>query len=388
MMVRLPRRMTRAAQRPLGRPGSGARGQVAVLFAIAAVAIIGMAGLALDAGLSYMGQTGLQSASDNASLAVARMLATDYMSQQQSPPAASMPFTYAQMVSTVQDLVAANGAGSTRATSYSAYFTNTNGTHIWCQFAPATLASCPTIYPLSGGLPEASGVLLASGAKVVPTNTHQTSVLGILGIDRASESAPATAVFGVVQGIASNTANFGVYDIYCPTNSALTLYETITYYSPQWQKSWPCAGLQDSNYKGDLHQALPDPLIAPGWMSAKSGSGTVAPVGRGNIIVVPMIDCAAHGTVCSQPATPSPPACPTPFPSTLPTSGRDVMCTVGLIAIKALNNCNTGSVCIGEVVPFLSGQAGVLICPTLTDPQCGNEIGTKGTATVATELLN
>jgi Flp pilus assembly protein TadG len=374
-----------AARRPLRRPGAGARGQVAVLFAIAAVAIIGMAGLALDAGLSYMGQTGLQSASDNASLAVARMLAMDYTSQQQSPPAASLPFTYAQMVTTVQDLVSTNGAGSTRATSYAAYFTNTSGSHV-CQFAPSALATCPTMYPLSGGLPEASGALLASGAQVVPTNTHQTSVLGILGIGQASESAPATAVFGVVQGIAANSANFAVYDIYCPTGQKLALYQTITYYSPQWQKSWPCAGLQDSNFKGDLHQALPDPLTVPGWISAKSGSGTVTPVTTGEIIVVPMIDCADHGAVCTEPVSPG--VCPSTFPSTLPTSGRDVMCAVGLIAIKALDNCNTGSVCTGEVVPFLPGQGGILICPTTSNPTCGNEVGTKGTATVTTELLN
>ncbi len=378
-------RVASAAGRQTGGPRAGARGQVAVLFAIAAVAIIGMAGLALDAGLSYMGQTGLQSASDNASLAVARMLATDYTSQQQSPPAASMPFTYAQMVSTVQDLVAGNGAGSTRATSYSAYFTDTSGTHL-CQFAPAALATCPTTYALSGGLPEASGALLASGAQVVPTNTHQTSVLGILGIDRASESAPATAVFGVVQGIAADNANFAVYDIYCPTGKPLALYQTITYYSPQWKKSWPCAGLQDSNFKGDLHQALPDPLTVPGWISAKSGSGTVTPVTTGEIIVVPMIDCADHGAVCTEPVSPG--VCPSTFPSTLPTSGRDVMCAVGLIAIKALDNCNTGSVCTGEVVPFLQGQAGILICPTTSNPKCGNETGTQGTETVATELLN
>ena len=378
-------RIARAALRPFGRPAAGPRGQVAVLFALAAVAIIGIAGLALDAGLSYMGQTGLQSASDNASLAVARMLATDYTSQQQSPPAGSMPFTYAEMVSTVQDLVAANGAGSTRATSYSAYFTNTSGVRI-CQFAPTGLATCPTVYPLSGGLPEASGALLASGAQVVPSNTHQTSVLGLLGIDRAGESAPATAVFGVVQGIAANNANFAVYDIYCPENAPLALGDTITYYSPSWKKAWGCAGLQDSNFKGDLHQALPNPLTVPGWISAKSGSGTVTPVTTGEIIVVPMIDCANHGSVCTEPVSPG--VCPSPFPSSLPTSGRDVMCAVGLIAIKALDNCNTGSVCTGEVVPFLQGQAGVLICPSMADPTCGNETGTKGTESVATELLN
>ena len=377
-------RAASAPERPMGGPRAGARGQVAVLFAIAAVAIIGMAGLALDAGLSYMGQTGLQSASDNASLAVARMLAMDYSSQQQSPPAASMPFTYAQMVSTVQDLVAANGAGSTRATSYSAYFIGPNDIHL-CQFAPAALATCPTKYALSGGLPEASGALTASGAEVVPTNTHQTSVLGILGIDRASETAPATAVFGVVQGIAANNANFAVYDIYCPTMSALTLYQTITYYSPQWQKLWECAGLNDSQLKGDLHQSLPDPLIAPGWISAKSGSGTVTPVTAGETIVVPMIDCAAHGSVCTEPVTPG--VCPSPFPSTLPTSGRDVMCAVGLIAIKALNNCNTGSVCTGEVVPLSGSQGGILICPISPSTTCGQVTVSKSIESLSTELL-
>ncbi|MGA9776268.1 MAG: Tad domain-containing protein [Candidatus Dormiibacterota bacterium] len=357
---------------------------MAILFALAAVAIIGMAGLALDAGLSYLGQTGLQSASDNASLAVARMLAMDYTSQSQVP-APPLPWTYSQMVSTVQSMVGSNGAGGTRATSYEAYFTSTSGASI-CKFWPTATATCPTKYPLSGGLPESSaGTVSASGALISPTNTHSTNILGLLGIGHASETAPATAVFGVVQGVPAATVGYAVYDIYCPTEKPLALYETITYYTPQWKKSWPCANLGDAQFKGDLHSPLPDPITVPGWISAKSGSGTVTPVTTGQVIIIPMIDCVDHGSQCTEPTSPG--VCPPALPSGLPTSGKDVMCAVGLIALKALDNCNTGSVCTGEVVPFLPGQSGILICPTTADPACGNESGTQGSETVSVELL-
>lgn len=377
-------RMTPLAPRARGRrPYRHLRGQVAVLFALASFLLIGMAGLALDAGLSYLGQTGLQSASDNASLAVARMLAVDYSSENQVPAQAA-PWGYSTIVSTVNNIVGANGAGSTRASSYQAYFTDGSGTKI-CQFWPTAQATCPAMFSLSGGLPEASGVLSASGALVVPTNTHNTNLLDLLGIGQASETAPATSIFGVVQGISAASVGYAVYDIFCPTEQPLALGDPVTYYSPQWKQAWPCANLGDHNFKGDLHSPLPDPLTVPGWVSAKSGSGTITPVTAGDRIVVPLIDCVAHGSQCTEPVSPG--VCPASLPAGLPTSGNDVMCAVGLIAIKATNNCNTGSTCTGVVVQVTSGQAGILICPTTANPACGNETGTQGNESVDVELL-
>ncbi|HVB14634.1 MAG TPA: Tad domain-containing protein [Candidatus Dormibacteraeota bacterium] len=354
-----------------------------VLFALASLLIIGMAGLALDAGLSYLGQTGLQSASDNASLAVARMLAVDYSSENQVP-APGTPWGYSTIVSTVNHIVGANGAGSTRATSYQAYFTDGSGTKI-CQFWPTAQATCPAMFSLSGGLPEASGVLSASGALVIPTNTHKTNVLDVLGIVQVSETAPATAIFGVVKGISAVSVGYAVYDIYCPTGHPLAVGEQITYYSPQWKKAWPCANLGDANFKGDLHSPSPDPLIVPGWISGKSGSAAITPVKAGHTIVVPMIDCVDHGSQCTEPVSPG--VCPASLPAGLPTSGNDVMCAVGLIAIKAITNCSTGSTCTGQVVSFPSSQGGILICPTIANPTCGNEIGTQGSESTYPELL-
>lgn len=383
--------------RPAKSSGASNRqaGQAAVLFALALVALIGFAGLALDAGLSYMAQTGLQSASDNASLAAARMLAADYQAQVSGTPGTPLPWTYGDIVATVKSVVGANSvaaAGNTTNT-WAGYFTDTAGTAL-CQFWPTTAATCT-------GLPVSpTGTLAANGARIVYTNTHSTNLLNVLGIGTARETAPATAIFGVTYGLAGG--KFAVYQLDCLTNSAVKVNEQIIYYGPSWQKAWSCDNVGDSNFKGDLHSVSPDPVLVENWASAKSGSGPITPVASGSTILIPMIDCLGHGKQCSEPVSPG--ICPTSLPSGLKTSGNDVMCVIGIVALKALGTgtlsgntviltnpgatCTTGHTCVGEVVPFISDQAGVLICPTTQEPSCGDESGTQGQENLAIELLN
>ncbi len=390
----------RAALRPFGRPAAGHRGQVAVLFAIAAVVIIGMAGLALDAGLSYMGQTGLQSASDNASLAVARMLGADYSSQFQVPAAPSLPWGYGQIQHAVQAAVAANGAGATRATTYQAYFTDSSGSRI-CQFLPLTAANCPGMYPGSGGIPENdSGVVDAAGAVVVASNTHNTSLLNVLGIGMAGETAPATAVFRVTQGGASEP--FAAY-FACAgglASSQVKLGDTVIYYETNhWTTYAACSSSStDSSFEGNFKPGTfsPSNFTAPGWASVGPGNGSwTANITNGEEFLLPMIDCINKLSWCSEPDGNT--YCASSDQAAVPqvTGGWD-MCVIGLIAIQATpnpkdpsGNCTgpSSNECTGIVVPYISGQAGVLVCPSGTQPNCGDESGTHGVPALDISLL-
>jgi len=375
----------------------GQDGQVTILFALSLVALVGLCGLALDVGLNYLNTSGLQSGADNASLAVARMLAVDYTGQT-ATPAVSPPWSYSQMVSKVTTVLGsgANQAGASSVTSYSAYFVETTGsssvtgTTVLCQFAPSGSATCPSMYSASGGLPENSnGVVDANGVKIVPSDNHSTNVMGVIGIHRATETAPATAIFGVIEGVPASALNYAVFNVDCTTNKPLQLYQDIEYYGPSWQQDWGCSAIGDSNFKGDLHSPTPDPVRAPGWISAESGSSTITPVAAGQIIIVPVIDCIAHGSQCTEPDNvPGEPACSATLPSGLATSGQDVMCAVGLIAIKADQACTNGHDCTGEIVPYLPDQTGILICPTSQEPNCGGSTRTQGNPSTLVELYN
>ena len=377
--------------------GRRQRGQVTILFALALVALVGVCGLALDVGLNYLNTSGLQSGADNASLAVARMLAVDYTGQT-ATPVVSAPWSYSNMVNEVSTVLGSgeNQAGASAVTSYSAYFVATTGTSgvtgttVLCQFAPAGSATCPSVYSASGGLPENSkGVVDANGVEIVPSDNHATTVMGVVGIHRATESAPATAIFGVIEGVPAAALNYAVFNVNCTTNEPLQLYQDIEYYGPQWKKDWGCSAIGDSSFKGDLKGPTPDPVVAPGWISAGSGSGVTTPVAAGQIIIVPVIDCIAHGSQCTEPDNePGEPACSATLPSGLKTSGNEVMCAVGLIAIKADNACSNGKDCTGEIVPYLPNQAGILICPTSQEPNCGDPGGAQGNPSTLVELYN
>ena len=372
------------------------RGQVAILVALSLVVLVGMAGLAIDVGLNYLNTSGLQSGADNASLAVARMLSVDYTGQT-ATPAVTAPWTYSKIVNSVSTLLAAgaNQAGSSSVTSYSGYFvattgtTGVTGTTRLCQFAPALSATCPTLYPSSSGLPENSqGVVSTNGAEILPTDSHATNLMTVFKISHATETAPATAIFGVIEGVPAAALNYAVFNIDCVTDQPLKLYQDIEYYGPSWQKDWGCSNIQDANFKGDLKSVSPNPVLAPGWLSASSGSGTITPVAAGQTIVVPVIDCIQHGSQCTEPtdAALGEPACPATLPSGLPVSGHDVMCAIGLIAIKADQACTTGHDCTGVIEPFTSNQTGLLICPTSQEPNCGNATGSQGNPSTVVEL--
>lgn len=362
------------------------KGQVLVLFALFMVAIVGVMGLALDAGIGYLSQTGMQSASDNASLAASRMVAADYRALGLNPTG-SPPFSYSNVVQAVNAIIGQNQAGTSSVSSYSAYFTTITGASI-CQFWPDTAPTntspnyCPNMFPATEGLPfDANANLMADGAKVVSLNAHPVYFTDIFGGNSAQVKVSATSVYGVVYQ--SSTANIGyaVYGVDCATNGPLTVGETITYYSPDWSKAWPCANLGDSNFKGDLNNVTPNPITSPGWAEVNSGSGSLSlqqeQISAGQTVLMPVIDCLAHnpstGSFTSPPCTEPPgDAYCTDLPyANLPLTGTDGMCVIGLIAVKALTACtNASSPCTGVIVPYSSNQAGIFVCTITSSPNC------------------
>jgi uncharacterized membrane protein len=89
-MTRVSRWFERAARHSLDRRGAQQQGQVAVLFAIAAVAIVVTAGLALDAGQSFVSQRALQAGADTAAQSGTSMLDADFTACVNSQP---LPYT-------------------------------------------------------------------------------------------------------------------------------------------------------------------------------------------------------------------------------------------------------------------------------------------------------
>lgn len=371
------------------------KGQVLVLFALSMVALLAVSGVALNAGLDYFSQTGMQSAADNASLAAARMLAADYR-QQAMDPGSLLPYSYSNIVQEVQTVMGANSAGTDSVSSYTGYFTTLQG-DILCQFWPNTGATtsqsdyCPNKYELTSGIPyDSSGNILFSGARVVSTNTHPVVFPSIFGGAPSKVTTGATTVYGVISSVSDLTVGYAINYINCSTGQPLALGDTVVYYSPQWSKKWPCANVKDANFKGDIKMSQPQPLQVPGWATGSSGSGNLSPsiaVSAGQTILLAMVDCIAANAVCTEP--PGTNFCGA-FPSSLTPNGNDTMCTVGLVALKATASCQTGgsTSCSGIVVPYYSNQTGVTLCPTSSDPSCPTLSPTsmRGGTALAVEL--
>lgn len=398
-------------------PRSGGGGQVMVIFALSAVVLIALAGLAIDGGLSYMSRSSLQSGADTASNSGASMLGADYTAESRSTP--STPFSYAAITSQVGHIVDKNGAGPTQGNVYSAYFTAGSSQSLragitLCQFAGAPTAgvvSCTdnsglvsilSSYGMTdcvGPLPTCAGVVVASGVRVVETDTHATSLESIVGINQASEVATATSVYSFPSSIGSAPYivwNDCIYDTTTKSSNLGTIQigdQVIYFEGDGLDKGTSCLPLGDSAFKGDIHPPMyPLPVNIPGWLQASPGvASSLQAVTIGSPLFLPLVDCIfptnSKGSFASQcPGPYSSPdpgpyvACGASFSGTLG-SGTDTMCIEGLVYIIAGNNCNVGPtthVCWGTVTQYTGSAPGVVaVCgPTIpTDPSCGNVTG-------------
>ncbi len=399
-----------------------ASGQVMIIFALAAVVLVGVAGLSVDAGLSYMTRTSLQAAGDTASYAGAQMLGADYFAEENGNTA---PFTYSEITHQVAISVVQNDAGSAGATSYDAYFTMASSTSspradvVVCQFAGAPSGgvlpcsdTAAVVSLLEGstssdslncvdttGLPMCNGLVAVTGVRVVPANTHPTLLESVVGIHQASERATATSVFAFVN---SAQANYIVWwdCLYDPStgqssSGPIVLNSTVVYFQVNGlAKQGTCITTTDSKFKGDIKPpTYPSPIAIPGWAQAYGGKGSnVTGITAGTTILLPLVDCLFNattgtvdsGTQCPGPYLPGDPGpyqdCGRSFSQPLG-SGSVVMCIVGLVWLTAGNDCNltgsgTTSTCWGTVSATPQGQGGVGFCePSLGGfPICGNAV--------------
>lgn len=349
-----------------------------VLFALAAVALVALVGLALDGGLAYFSRTGLQSAADTASLSTTRMLAYDFDCYHNaaicptSPPT-SVPFTFGEIQAEVPTVLRQTSAGASSPDAAAAFYvTNTSPPSVICylylfgQYPVGATPACEDPATLGQPLDDActsAGCQPAYGVEVNVSGTQATALLPVVGIDRATEATTATAVLKPTNGLTGG--DFAVYYVDCSNNDQpLAVGDDITYHSPSWNKPFGCANIGNFQFKGCLHDPSPDPVQVPGWITVKSGGGcNFVPVAKNEEITVPLVDCIAHNQVCSEPTASDstfppagfyPPYCNTADAPTS-TAGKDIACAWEMVTLKADQPClGNGDTCTGLVEGFSS----------------------------------
>lgn len=426
----------------LARPGTqtSQNGQVVIVFALAAVVIIGIVGLALDAGLGYMNRTTLQGAADTASQAGARLLAADFQA-----PVTSPPYNLTALTNVVESTLDGSGAGPTAAKSFTGFLVTAskvgNSTDpTICVTAPTEPSAGPnqcivcwfftSSTPPPSGVPQctslpvapSTGQLLVDGVEVAPTNSNPTPLLGVLGISQSSQAANATSIFGLPQIAGPPYAVWdacfstsSTLDPWVTTSGALSYGDYVMYYNNNsgggggYQTEAACnSSAVDSSFKGDLHPPMqPYPPSVPGWLSAGSGvqDSTIIGETAGSEFLLPVVDCLQAPTTLNPfPFTAKCPAanvnlpngCGTTFlaPLTSPTGKWD-LCVVGYVYVRAVNDCNTNKStpsthCIAQIIQNPNLLPGTLLCDPegSPNPPCDNAAGTASVESVVVQLYN
>ncbi len=341
---------SRRSNRQLRRAG----GQVAVLFAIAAVAIVAVVGLAFDAGRAYVDQRALQAAVDTAGDGGARMLAQAYDGCQSGSPVSSQAPT--DILDTVDALVASGVAGQGQATS--------PPTADFVYYDPATrtttdlgtIAGASSAGWCAGWTASPVSTTVPNGVKVTAVDLHSTAILGVIGIRSAQERATSISAFTATPGPG---APFVAWYQDCALTGTPFLVpgDTIIYHaSNHWSSDVNCAQQPvNSRFKGDLKpEGLnPNPITTiPTWVNAQPGQGSWGP----NIqpsstvpIVLPMIDCIADGAPCTEPSSSVLPGAPFCGAYGLATSNQLYMCVIGEVLVYPVNGCTKSLECEGVV---------------------------------------
>ncbi len=339
----------------------GQRGQVAVLFALAAVAIVAIAGLALDAGQAFVSQRALQAGSDTAAQSGATMLAVDY-SQCVTGVTGTGDGTYSQLTlaGDVTQLAEYAAAAQGRATSAPSV------TFVNYQTGSATVAPWSSVASFC-----TLGTWVGpSGVEVTVSDTHPTSVLGVVGINSATETAHTIALIGTATATTSG-APFGVWYELCPGGTTLAAKDQVTLLSPQWDKTTcgPSAygpSSERGSFKG--YFKLPGPLtlssstecVQTGPGSGDGGASSAAPA-AGTTVLVPLIK-----TVYSFDSTiPSGSGCPA-----IAAKGTFDLLVEGFVSVT-INSSDPASTVTGTVNSIVTGVSGLTICP-VRDTGCSS----------------
>lgn len=332
-------------------------GQVAVLFAIAALAIVAVVGLAVDAGTSYVDQRTLQAGSDTASTAGANMLASDFHACLQD---GSTPYTPSNIDAVVAKIADAAVTASGRATA-----PPTVNYVLW------TPGGTPQIVPYSGASwCTAQTWTGPSGVTVDTANAHHTVMLQLVGVPNAQETATATAGFGVfgegavtpfvacATGSPSSASPVDGYSL-LPTGpgGVIAPGDYVLLAQKKGSTSWDtnCNYVKSSDFKG----FLPCPPGSKPSCTVEVASGVTAGPYQG-------------GSTCGQwPSIPVNTEIYVPMVTSVSGTGSSLYLNVtGIIRVSIVYSSCTASGdynLIGQVMAGSSGLGGVLVCAT--DPQ-------------------
>lgn len=344
------------------RSSRSERGQVTVLFAIAAVALVAVVGLAVDAGTSYVDQRSLQAGSDTASTTGASMLAADFHACLTS---GILPYSNAAIASAVTSIANSAAAASGKATSLPAVD--------YVEYVGTTLTDVGAVASYGGSFCTSSsgpGTWTGPmGVRVLAGNSHQTLVLQIVGIHRASERATSTAAFGVITsgtvipfvacaaGPLINPADPGL------VNGTIVPGDTVLLANKKGSLGWDtnCNKVKDANFKG----FLPCPpgskpsctiQVASGVTSGPWQGGSACGQWPSNIAVGDVVDV--------------------PLVSTASGGGSNInLAVLGIIQVQiTVNSCSGGGDFNLEGVVLQQGTVtgNILLCSTTSSPNCDN----------------
>ncbi|GAC1342475.1 MAG: hypothetical protein NVSMB29_14210 [Candidatus Dormibacteria bacterium] len=274
-----------AIVRAQGRPQHG---QILVLFALSAVALLSLLGLAVDGGRAYVDKRTLQSASDTAADAGAWMLSVN----------ATNPNTYsdADVMSAVSKVVVGSIGGGDIAASQPtvAHYTDAAGNQLPTG-AACTVGACGTI-PAG-----------AAGVQVDASDRHPTYFMRLVGTETAQERASAIAMFTIIQQFDFNNPNFAPYAAWnttCgPGFPAIKIGDSIVFRSNAWKDAAGCGNTQitSNNFKGWFHDPSESIFHQGDTVTAKGGNALgQEPLGliqqayaNRKPIVFPVVDSAA-----------------------------------------------------------------------------------------------
>lgn len=339
-------------------------GQVAVLFALAAVAVVAIVGLAVDAGTSFVDQRALQAGSDTAATAGATLLAADFRACVSSSPAT--PYSNADIAKAVSNLADEAAAASGRATA------SPSVDYVWYP------ASTPTPTPVaaySGQLCSTSGTWAGpTGVQVGTSNSHHTVLLQVVGVGNASEAATATADFGIVTG--GGFANFVICaqgPISSPSGpvtstTAVEVGDTVWVSNPQWYKVEPSCNQGSSDYKGFLHNPTPNPITLP---TSPGGTSTITADGGCTTGQFPTLTVGETLDL--------------PLVTSIVGNGRKTITVEALIAVKitSIDSCRVQ----GVITTLASNDGGLFVCPTSTVSSCADLTSSSVPAALAVQLV-
>lgn len=328
--------MTRRGIRGIRRHENG---QVAVLGAIVAVALILIVGLAVDAGISYVDQGALQAGADTSALAGATVLQADFAACRQG---GILPYTNEDVASVVAEIAQRSVVAITKVTAGPAvdYVTYEGGVAV--SLGPAADYNGP----LCLGPGDWTGPV---GVHVALGNSHRTPLLSLGGISSASEAASAAAAFGVVQGAAGYAPFVACAQQPVGTSGPVQLGDTVLLASPVWTSAESSCALGPAGFKGFLQDPSPSSITLPMAAGITSGEGDVCglwppTIAPGDVILVPLTTSVRLG------------------------GGRYQISVEGLVAVRITRYACP--IAEGVVTSAADAAKGLVVCPGAPAPAC------------------